>query len=63
MLQCTIAGERTKELMRDLLFSSTNMAAMTSHENILYLRLVFTSDRVGVVRALVTCSENQRSES
>ena len=63
MLQCTFAGGRTKELMRDLLFSSTNMAAMTSHENILYLRLVFTSDRVGVVRALVTCSENQRSES
>ena len=36
MLQCTIAGGQTKgatHVMRDLLFSSTNMAAMTSHEN------------------------------
>ena len=33
ILQCTIAGGRTKELMRNLLFSSTNMAAMTYPEN------------------------------
>ena len=35
MLQCTIAGGRTKGANEESFVSSTNMAAMTSNENYL----------------------------